>query len=1137
VPIACPSCGTESPDGFKFCGQCAAPLAAPPSISEERKVVTTLFCDLVAFTAMSEAADPEDIDRILGEYFARATKVIESHGGAIEKFIGDAVVGVFGVPAAHEDDPERAVRAGLRILGALEGMTRPDGTPLQARIGVNTGEALVRLDVDPASGRGFLTGDAVNTAARLQAAAPPMAVLVGALTRDLSHGAIEYERLSAVPAKGKAEPVPAWIARRPLARTGLRTAGFTTTPFLGRDREISALHDMLRESAGANQSQMALLVAEPGVGKSRLVLEFARSLDERPEMVTWRQGRCLPYGEGVTFWPLGEILREHAGILDSDDVGTVEAKLEAVLPDGEDAPWLRQRLRPLVGLDASQADREENFAAWERLFRLITDGRPAVVVLEDLHWAGEAMLAFVEYLLSRDLEAPLLIICTTRPELLQQHEGPLTTDSADSRLRRITLPTLSVRQTGALVAALLDAEPSVDSRARIVDTAGGNPLYAEQYVRLLLDRDLVVQGSDGLRLVQDADLSLPATVHAVLAARLDTLTPEHKALLCDAAVLGETFWRGAVAALSGREESTVDEAMQALLARDFVRAVVVSTLEGEPEYLFWHALARDVAYGQLPRGVRARKHQAAARWIGARATEHSNEFAAIVAHHYTMALDLARAVGDEQLAAQLLVPAIDALGQAGDLALRLDVAAAERHFARALELAGQDAGARVKLLPRWAKALYFRNRYREAACAYEEAVAGLKASGQLRAAALALCWQCDALTYLGEPAAHLKQAAVDLLVDDGPSPELAEILGHYALSLAIQDDDPSSVMTAADRAIEMCRLLTLPEPVVALSTRGLARLTLGDIAGLGDCERAEAAARTQGLGIERSTILLNHSSAILTVKGAAAERAALNDGLEFASRHGLGVNVVAYRASLVGSLLTVGEWDEALSQAADLLPELEALEDVWDLLGLRSFQARVLVARGEAAAAVPFLSWLTENGRDSEMGWTRAYALLGASAVHLALGEEKAALTLLTECIAKPRAVVSIVDALPEVVRTALGCGAVELAAEIGQGVESLLPASRLPLHEHVIATYRALLLEKRGEPQAAAEAFAAARWHDFGVPYEEAQALLGQGRCMVALGRAQEAAEPLEQAHEIFERLGAKPALEETEDWLGKAH
>ena len=240
---------------------------------------------------------------------------------------------------------------------------------------------------------------------------------------------------------------------------------------------------------------------------------------------------------------------------------------------------------------------------------------PAVVVLEDLHWAGEAMLAFVEYLLTRDLEAPLLIICTTRPELLQQHEGPLTTDPGDGRLRRMKLPTLSEQQTGALVAALLDAEPSLGAPARIADIAGGNPLYAEQYVRLLLDRDLVVQGSDGLRLVQDADLSLPATVHAVLAARLDTLTPEHKALLCDAAVLGETFWRGGVAALSGREESTVEEAMHALLARDFVRAVVVSTMEGELEYLFWHALARDVAYGQLPRGVRARKHQAAALWM------------------------------------------------------------------------------------------------------------------------------------------------------------------------------------------------------------------------------------------------------------------------------------------------------------------------------------------------------------------------------------------------------------------------------------------------------------------------------------------------------------------------------------------
>ena len=692
----CAACGAENPGKAKFCMECAAPLAAPAAAAEERKTVTTLFCDLVAFTAMSEAADPEDVDAVLRAYHAAARKVIESHGGTVEKFIGDAVVGVFGVPAVHEDDPERAVRAGLRIVQALEGMKRPDGSPLEVRVGVNTGEALVRLDVTPGSGEGFLAGDAVNVAARLQAAAPPGGVVAGELTHSCSTQAIVYDELEPRALKGKTGPVAAWLARQPVARTGLRTSGRTATPFLGREDELAALQNALGDASRAGIGRIVLVVGEPGIGKSRLVLELARSLDEHPEMVTWRQGRCLPYGEGVTFWALGEIVKEHAGILESDDLATVESKLDGVLPEGEEGRWLRQRLQPLLGLEATQAAREENFAAWTRFIELIAAARPAVLVLEDLHWAGEGMLAFVEHLLARDLEAPLLIVATARPELLQHHEGALISAVDGDRSRRITLPALSQHEAGVLVADLLAADLAADLGARIVDRVGGNPLYAEQYASLLLDGGFLVRVGDSRRLAQDADLPLPETVHAVIAARLDTLPPEHKATLCDAAVIGETFWRGGVAAISGRDAGAVGEAMAALATRDLVRPVVRSTIEGEREYVFWHALARDVAYGQLPRKARARKHEAAAVWIERQARERGDEFAEILAHHYEAALDLARATGDEELAERLVGPTISALARAGERALRLDVAAAERHYARALDLAGPDTRERLE---------------------------------------------------------------------------------------------------------------------------------------------------------------------------------------------------------------------------------------------------------------------------------------------------------------------------------------------------------------------------------------------------------------------------------------------------------
>ena len=622
----------------------------------------------------------------------------------------------------------------------------------------------------------------------------------------------------------------------------------------------------------------------------------------------------------------------------------------------------------------------------------------------------------------------------------------------------------------------------------------------------------------------------------MLAARLDTLPPECKALLSDAAVLGETFWRGGVTALSGFTVGDVDTAMATLLAREFVRPVVASTIEGESEYLFWHALARDVAYAQLPRKVRARKHQAAADWIAGGAGGRGDEMAEIVAHHYTTALELARATDDADLASSLLRPAIEALGRAGDRALRLDVAAGERHLARALELAVDDGEARVRLLPKWAKLLLVTDRYREADAAFEEAAAGLLAAGEIRKAALAVCWRGDAAAIRGEPAAHLKQSAVDLLAGDGPSAELAEILGHYALSLTIQDADPQSVLDAASESVEMCRRLGLPEPAVALSTRGNARLTLGDPGGLEDCERAEVAARSQGLGIERSTICINHTGIALQTEGARAEAAALVTGLEFVSSHGLASYGANFRAALIQSRYKLGEWDECIAEICAALPELEAIEDEWDLLFLRSIQSSIFALRGEAGRAVPCLDWLMSSGRASEIGWARSYALLAAATVNAQSGRQTTALDLLEECFSRPRAVLPVLEAAPEAVRTAGTCG-LELSARVVHDMERLQPGVRLPLAQLVLTTTHALVAEMQESHDAAAAGFtdAAAGWHEFSMPFEDAHALLGQGRCLVALGRAPEAAAPLAAAREIFARLGAKPALAETDEWLAR--
>ncbi len=1124
----CPSCGAENPAAARFCMGCGVALSVSRARPEERKVVTTLIADIVSFTAMSEAADPEDVDRLLGEYAERARHAIESHGGTVEKFIGDAVVGVFGVPIVHEDDPERAVRAGLRLERALEGFRRPDGTPLEVRVGINTGEALVRLDVDPASGRGFLTGDAVNVAARLEAAAPPGGVAVGALTHELSQRVIEYEEFAPVTAKGKSEPVAAWLATGARSRTGLRTAGLASVPLLGRDVELRTLDEAFAGVCSSKQRHCLLLIGEPGIGKSRIVLEFARVIEARPELVTWRQGRCLPYGEGVTFAALSEIVKAHAGILDSDGVASVEEKLKTVVDESADAAWLHQRLRPLLGLEAPEASREENFAAWALFLAQIAASGPAVFVFEDLHWADDGMLAFIEHLAADSLAAPLFLIATTRPELVQRRPETLSSSTSTARL---TLSPLTNDDTTDLISALLDDILADDIRAPILERAGGNPLYAEEFARLLLDRGLLLRTSGGLHLRASEDLPLPDTVQAVLAARLDTLPPEHKAILSDAAVFGETFWRGGVAALAQRSEAEVDAVMTDLGERQLVRPALTSSFAGESEHLFWHGLVRDVVYGELPRSARAKKHASAAAWLEDKGGARVEEIAEILAFHYVTALDLAQMAGEPALAESLLEPAIDSLTLAGSRALPLDVQAAERHYSRALDLAGQSGAQRPRLLCGWARVLDHTNRHRESVAAWEQAIEHLRASGEKGSAAAAICEQIHVLATLNEPTSDRVQAALDLLAGSGPSPELAAVL-----TLEVGDGFVSGERTmqetieALNRIVVLVEELGLPEPAHALRLRGMARTAAGDGGGIDDLIRAKTAAREQGLLWELAAVQDCHAASLWDFVGARDALEAYRQALDEARRTGAPSLVLSFRTALMIPQYLSGDWDEALAEARSLQIALEEAEDVFCLIAVQVLRAVMLAARGKSAGAQMVVDWLSDQACSTDMSWVRAYSLVAAAVIDLELGRPEAVRESIGE-LAGQR-ITEYMEFAPVVVRAAMAVGSLDLASKIAEDDSPLSP-----LREHGRVTCRALLAEARGEHEAAAAGFAAAaaRWHDFGVPYEEGHALLGQGRCMAALGRGPEAAAPLAAAREIFARLGAKPALAETDAVLAR--
>src|SRR3954470_14531906 len=553
--LTCPRCSRENADDARFCQACGAPLVTEGAAgAEERKTVTIVFVDLVGFTAQAERLDPEDVRRVLAPYHARLRSELERHGGTVEKFIGDAVMAVFGAPTAHEDDPERAVRAALAIRDWAE-----EQPVLQVRIAVNTGEALVTVGARPAEGEAMVAGDVVNTAARMQSAAPVNGILVGESTYRAAQGAIRFRDAEPVSGKGKAEPIAVWEGVEAVAGFGVALAERARSSLVGRERALELLRSLLGRVRDERSAQLVTLVGVPGMGKSRLVSELFREVDEERDLIRWRQGRCVPYGESITFWALGEIVKAEAGILESDSPGDAEDKLSnaiaQLVPDEAEARWLEAELRALVGLAGeAQPGAEAATAAWRRFLDAVAERGPTVLVFEDLHWADDGLLDFVDDLVDWLRTAPLLVVGTARPELLERRPG---WGGGKANATTVSLQPLRDDETAGLVASLL-GRPVQDAEQQsiLLERAGGNPLFAEQYVRMLGER-----GSAG---------GLPDSVQGVIAARLDALPVDEKTLVQEAAVYGKVFWAGAVSGALGLEDAEVDDLLRRLERKDFV---------------------------------------------------------------------------------------------------------------------------------------------------------------------------------------------------------------------------------------------------------------------------------------------------------------------------------------------------------------------------------------------------------------------------------------------------------------------------------------------------------------------------------------------------------------------------------------
>jgi class 3 adenylate cyclase/tetratricopeptide (TPR) repeat protein len=1097
--------------------------------TEERKVVTTLFCDLVGYTSHSEAADHELIDELVGSYNGLAKHLVESHGGVVEKFIGDAVLAVFGFPQAHDDDAERAIRVGLALIEKARSLTWPDGDAVQVRIGVNSGETYLHTDVDPSSGDTFLTGDTVNTAARLETAAPPGTVVVGELTHTLTERTILYEELEPLTLKGKRSPVRAWVVRGTKGRNA--SAGYAM-PLVGRDAELGELERLYALTVAENRSRIALVTGEPGIGKSRLVAEFGHWLDETQGHVTWREGRCLPYGDGVSLWALAEIVKAHLGVLDTDSEAVAAGKLERALPSSVDAEWIAGRLRPLLGLEASGATREQSFSAWRLFLEHVAAAGPAVLVFEDLHWADEMMLAFVSELGREVSDAPLFILGTSRNVLFERQP-----DFA-REAERLDLGGLAGADLSALVAAHLATPvtpPEIESL--IFERCAGNPLYAEEYVRLLNDRGLLERRGGTLRLDTTQDVPLPDSLQAVIAARLDTLAAHSKAVLMDAAVVGRTFWTGALQAISGeRSRASVEEVLSGLCDTELIRSSATSTMKGEDEYAFWHVLARDVAYAELPLLARAGKHAAAGAWLEEKSGDRALDIADVLAHHYATALGLARARGAEDLAASLVDPAIRGLSLAGKRSERLDIPASIEYYRRGLELAGEEHPDHWKLLKAWASLLLYTGDYERA---YEEltrVVDGFRAIGERRQAADTLMYLATAANMLSRSAdvASMMDEAVALLEGDEPSPELVSVLTCQA-DVHMMRCDWEGMLRLCDEALMYAEQLGMhdgdDEPIQALSRRGMARCFLGDTGGLQDTELA-AQRRNSPF------VLLDLAGLLFHVSGPRAAIAKFEEAVSAATRRGDAFVAEAASAGLVGALQLAGDWDRALAASFEAEDTLAGRTN--SPYRAAALMARIctLIARGcrlEADVAYRDVKSTQTSqdadGRNAEM--TRAIIAQAEALLADAHDDPRGATDALERLLSHPD-MSEVVDSVPEAVRIALRSDDRDLALRLSEVIDG-----SLPLGHHAQEMCRAELLEadRQWDAGASRYAVAAAAWKNFGVPHEQGLALLGRARCLLALGRRGDAAASLDEAIPVFDGLGAGPALDEARLLADRTH
>ncbi|WP_348209498.1 AAA family ATPase [Gaiella sp.] len=1089
----------------------------------ERRLVSVLFADLVGFTAASEGRDAEDTRELLTRYFDTCRTIIERYGGTVEKFIGDAVMAVWGAPVANEDDAERAVRAALELIDAVPGLD----PALRARAGVLTGEAAVTLG---ATDQGMVAGDLVNTASRIQSAAEPGTVLVGETTRRASEAAIAFADAGAHALKGKAEQVQLSRAIRVSAqRRGEGRAVGLEAPFVGRAGELRLVKDLFNASVDQSRARLVSVIGVAGIGKSRLSWEFEKYIDGVAADVWWHRGRCLSYGEGVAFWALSEMVRGRAKILEDEDAHTSISKLRAVLEvevvDAEERAWIEPRLLHLLGLaERTAADREDLFSAWRRFFELLAEQGPLVMVFEDIHWADEGLVAFIEYLLDWGRHHPIFVLTLARPEVADRHPGfPGSNRSAAT----LPLEPLADEAMDELLTGLVPGIPD-DVRRRLRDAADGIPLYAVETVRMLRDRGVLEQVGDDVLVTGDlSTFEVPETLHALIASRLDGVPEEERKLLQDASVLGKTFTARGLASLSGLDQEAVDRLVASLVRKELL-AVETDPFSPERGQLgFLQALVQRVTYETIARRDRRARHLAVAGYLATDAGIDPDEIAEVIATHY---LDAHEADENAADAADVRAEARRWFTRAADRAASLAASLeAQRAFERAADLTDEGVE-RGHSLARAGELALMGGRMEEAEPLLEEAISILEAANRRGEAAGAQARLGEVLFVTGRiegAVAQLEQALTshEAAGDEAAIATVSAQLGRFLFFEGRGDD----AMPHVERALELSERLRLTDVVVeALINKALV-LRFRPNESLGLMRQALLLAEEANVprGALRACMNLSY---LLALAGKAAEAdAVIERGIALARRRGDRVWERSLMTNLISTYFVSGRWDEVERAVAEIPEEGRLASDPVQASTMLDL-AQMALYRGALDRVIELA---TEYASWGETANTQA-AVVRVWACVLVAQAERRHDDALSECLDALRGEAHNADPIAVEVLLQLGC---ESAALVGDAdalgallsAAAAAPIDRSPSLEAHTKLHEARLAVLRGEDEPCFED-AVAALREVGEVFWVGTALLEQAEWLAGREHWDEIAPLLAEGREVFERLRAQPRLERLE-------